>query len=120
MEYCLNNTVPRSVKKYNFIRKAKNYKVIQGVLFLTKGGKNLQVLLPQNVDEVNEAIKIIHEPGHIGSKALWKDFKEKYVGIPRMLIEEYVKKCYSCLMNTPLKDTDIVKNITASSSPHWR
>ena len=116
IEFCCNKIVPRSAKKYNFIRKARNFKVIEGVLFCTQGGKELQVLVPEEVEEVNEAIRRIHEPGHIGSKTLWREFKEKYCGIPRTFIEEYVKKCYSCILNTPLKDTDVVKNITASST----
>lgn len=33
----------------------------------------MQVLLPEDLDEVNEAVRKIHESGHVGYKALWKN-----------------------------------------------
>ena len=45
---------------------------------------------------------------------MWDAFSAKYFGVPRKVVEDYVRQCSSCALNVPLKDRDIVRNITAS------
>lgn len=49
-------------------------------------------------------------------KKMWLEFSSKYYGIPRTVIEDFVRKCSTCALSEPLKKTDPVKNITAKEN----
>ena len=42
---------------------------------------------------------------------MWLEISQKYSGIKRTMIREYLDLCESCLHHEPLKRTDIVRNI---------
>ena len=47
---------------------------------------------------------------------MWDEFSSKYCGVPRKFVDDFVRECSSCAINVPLKDRDIVRNITASAN----
>ena len=47
---------------------------------------------------------------------MWAEFRTKYGGVRRAVVEDYVKSCKSCELHRPLKDRDIIRNITASKN----
>lgn len=47
---------------------------------------------------------------------MWLEFRSKYSGIRRQIIEAFVRSCAPCALNIPLKSRDIVRNITASKN----
>ena len=49
-------------------------------------------------------------------KKLWQSFSSQFCGIPRTVVEDFVRKCPNCNVNNPLKEHDIVRNITASQN----
>jgi hypothetical protein len=49
-------------------------------------------------------------------KKMWQAFSQRYCGVPRKNIEDFVRKCPACAIHHPLKDRDIERNITASQN----
>ena len=47
---------------------------------------------------------------------MWHELKAKYCGISRKRVESFVKNCWACCVHQPLKEKDIVRNITATHS----
>ncbi len=69
-------------------------------------------------DEIGleEALNFLHGENHIGMTAMYKKFKETYIGFKRTKIYEYVSKCIVCQQHTPLKRSQAIKPILSSYS----
>lgn len=46
---------------------------------------------------------------------MWYEINEKYSGIKREILRQYLSKCKACIVNEPLKRNDPIRNIVAKS-----
>lgn len=46
---------------------------------------------------------------------MWKHIYDKYVGIKRKIVREYVGNCVTCASYIPLKRNDHIKNVRSKS-----
>ncbi|KAF7684820.1 hypothetical protein CDIK_4431 [Cucumispora dikerogammari] len=77
-------------------RKAKSFKILDGLLFVCEGVEKRKFYCSFEVREINEVIKSHHLPGHIGINALREQIIRNYSGISTNAIKSYVKACVEC------------------------
>ena len=107
--------MPEDKLKGNLQRKAKNFKTSDGKLFFTSKESCLEVVGEDEYEKHKEIFETAHGFGHRGINKMWWALKKLYYGIPRRMVEDFVKNCEACSIHENFKTKDKVKNITANA-----
>jgi len=89
-------------EKYNFIKKVKNFCVVDDKLYLISNDIKKEVIANDDYLKQKEIFKKLHFPDHTGMKAMYENSKHMYAGFKRENLNNFVLQCLTCKKYEPL------------------
>lgn len=116
-QYIQTKSIPDGLspnQKQAFVLKAQKFIIINGDVYGVENGNNLLAVANDDNVKLANVLQLLHTSSHRGMKAMYMAYKQKYVGIQRNKIDEYVRNCIICQRNIPLKRCEAITPIVAS------
>jgi hypothetical protein len=105
-----------NVQKSRFIEKCSNFCYENGHLYFKKGQTLLKMVCEEDKAATLAILHSLHSENHHGEKKMRYSLNQEYSGIKISALREYLANCEECKHYQALKNTDVIRNITASKS----
>lgn len=92
-----------AVTRQGFRRKAERYIVEQGRIFVVHEGLRKEVICRDEPETIADIIRTVHDANHKGRNSDWDFISQRYCGIPRALLDNYIGSCIRCNQFEPIQ-----------------
>lgn len=108
-------------QKQDLRKKSQNFQLIEKRLFFRSDTGPKQFFADFEDVAAMQSVKALHDLSHLGINTLFKRVQENFFGIKRKIVEHVCKNCIACTRNEPLKASDPIRFISASSpNERWQ
>lgn len=107
VDYLKDSIYPANMSKdqrRNLRRKCESFRIENGILKFQKStNERLMVIFAYEADKIRHILDEEHKNSHFGIVKMTSIVNQKYYGIPKDVIVEYVNSCESCSNFVPLR-----------------